>query len=289
MRGTFRQFEIFLTVAGKGSFSAAADALDIAQASVSKQVAALECALDERLFRRSIGQPVALTARGERLLEELPGLMEHAARVAAPTAASPVVRVGADAMILERYFYPHLAAFTVDFPGTVLEFSEIASEAEALHRQDDTQVDLMYFTFREPLESAFGAPLKIVESSIFGAPAYNAVQKKGQSQIEECPVILPMEGSADEAIHTAALGALGVSAYRVVARSQRMSNRLDMTAAGIGLCIAPVHFTQPYLNAGRLVRIVDRITHSYRYGLIVSKRRDKYMSCARKYLTSLLR
>lgn len=287
MRGTFRQFEIFLTVANTGSFSAAANVLDISQASVSKQVAALERALGQPLFRRQTGQAVTLTPRGEELRAKLPDLMAHAASVAA-TVAPTTVRVGADAMILERYFYPALAEFTLRFPGTVLEFAEIASEAEALDRMGSVSDDLVFFTFRERLDAAYGPPLKTGKASIFGARHHVGMLRQHRVTTQRLPVILPLEGTSDDAIHIATLADLGVPDYDVVARAQRMTSRLDMAAAGIGLCVAPVHFVHAHANNQRLDALVDGFTLSHRYRLTVSQRNDAHMDCARDYLTGLL-
>ena len=102
------------------------------------------------------------------------------------------------------------------------------------------------------------------------------------------PVILPLEGTSEDAIHAAALAALGVPDYDVVARAQRMSSRLDMAAAGLGLCVAPIHFAQPHVDAHKLIALLDGFTHSHRYRLTVSQRRDSHMDRASTFLTALL-
>ena len=57
----------FLRVAETGSFSAAANDLDVTQPAVSRQVSALECHFNTRLLHRTTGG-LSLTAEGERML-----------------------------------------------------------------------------------------------------------------------------------------------------------------------------------------------------------------------------
>jgi DNA-binding transcriptional LysR family regulator len=61
------ELHAFLSVARRGSFSLAADALHLTQPAVSKRIAALEQTLDTRLFDR-IGRRVILTEAGQTLL-----------------------------------------------------------------------------------------------------------------------------------------------------------------------------------------------------------------------------
>jgi DNA-binding transcriptional LysR family regulator len=60
--------ELFLLVVKHGSFSAAADALDISQPAVSIQIGRLEAALGVKLFER-LGRGLHLTAEGEVVAE----------------------------------------------------------------------------------------------------------------------------------------------------------------------------------------------------------------------------
>jgi DNA-binding transcriptional LysR family regulator len=67
---TPRQLEVFVTVADAGSLSAAADALDITQPSVSKQLKVLEQALGGALFVRDRGTRARLSPLGLAMLDD---------------------------------------------------------------------------------------------------------------------------------------------------------------------------------------------------------------------------
>ena len=79
------QLQAFIAVAQQGSFSAAAEALDLTQPAISKRVASLEAQLRVRLFDR-IARQIQLTEAGTRLqgeaqdilqrLQQLPGLVK---------------------------------------------------------------------------------------------------------------------------------------------------------------------------------------------------------------------
>ncbi|MCW2366451.1 DNA-binding transcriptional LysR family regulator [Sphingobium sp. B7D2B] len=66
---TTRQLEIFLAVVEAGGFRRAADKLDISEASVSKQIKALERACGAALFDRAAGKSPELTSGGQRTLK----------------------------------------------------------------------------------------------------------------------------------------------------------------------------------------------------------------------------
>lgn len=82
---TLQQLRYFLASIEHGSFSAAADALHLAQPSLSEQVRRLEAELGVALFVRA-GRRLALTEAGRALRPEAERTVEAAARAAASVA-----------------------------------------------------------------------------------------------------------------------------------------------------------------------------------------------------------
>lgn len=82
---TLQQLQYFLAAIEHGSFSAAADALHLAQPSLSEQVRRLEAELGVALFVRA-GRRLALTEAGRSLRPEAERTAEAAARAAASVA-----------------------------------------------------------------------------------------------------------------------------------------------------------------------------------------------------------
>jgi LysR family transcriptional regulator, nitrogen assimilation regulatory protein len=74
-----KQLEYFVHVAELGSFTRAADLLDIAQPALSRQVRQLEIELRQNLLTRN-GRGVAPTEAGKRLLEHGRGILHQVAR-----------------------------------------------------------------------------------------------------------------------------------------------------------------------------------------------------------------
>ena len=81
-----RQLNSFLTIAKRGSFSRASEALFIAQPALSRQIRLLEEALDAELFVRH-GRGVLLTTAGEVLYERAKGLLKDTEQLQADVAA----------------------------------------------------------------------------------------------------------------------------------------------------------------------------------------------------------
>lgn len=71
----FQQMQVFTAVVEAGSFVAAADALDLSPAAVSRQIAALESRLGVRLLQRTTRR-LSLTPEGEGFLDRARQLLE---------------------------------------------------------------------------------------------------------------------------------------------------------------------------------------------------------------------
>ncbi|MBS2026475.1 MAG: LysR family transcriptional regulator [Deltaproteobacteria bacterium] len=116
---------LFLAVAETGSVSSAARRLRIGQPTVSRRLAALEYALGEALFRRSVSG-TALTAAGERLLAPAKRMAEWAGevgRAADVTDREPrgLVRVTAAPFVAADFVAPFAAWLATKHPGLRLE------------------------------------------------------------------------------------------------------------------------------------------------------------------------
>ena len=116
---------LFLAVAETGSVSGAARRLRLGQPTVSRRLAALERALGEALFRRSVSG-TALTAAGERLLVPARRMAEWAGEVGrtaerAGGAPQGLVRVTAPPIVAYDFLAPFAAWLSRTHPGLRLE------------------------------------------------------------------------------------------------------------------------------------------------------------------------
>lgn len=83
---------VVVSVAERGSFTSAAAELGYTQSAVSRQVAAVERALGQRLFDRHRGG-VRLTAAGARLVPRARRIVDELEALGTPPSAEPTVRV----------------------------------------------------------------------------------------------------------------------------------------------------------------------------------------------------
>ncbi|MCP8884987.1 LysR substrate-binding domain-containing protein [Devosia sp. XJ19-1] len=120
-----QSLELFVTVAERLSFAAAAEDHDTDPSTVSRQIAALERQLGARLFQRST-RSVALTEVGHQILgharqvlAELEVMKDAAG--AATTALVGRLRMSASVAYGERRIAPLLGLFREQFPGLELD------------------------------------------------------------------------------------------------------------------------------------------------------------------------
>src|ERR1700712_4815064 len=111
---------VFCTVARKSSFSAAAEALSVSAAYVSKRINVLESTLGTRLLHRSTRR-VAITEAGERVYawaEKILDDVEHLIEDVSTTRRVPSgkLRISSSFGFGRRHVAPSLARFSERFP-----------------------------------------------------------------------------------------------------------------------------------------------------------------------------
>lgn len=123
-----KQLEYFVQVAELGSFSRAAEVLDIAQPALSRQVRALEIELRENLLTRN-GRGVALTEAGRRLFEHGVAILQHVAQAREDMGASrdePIghITIGLPPSLGRQLTLPLIDAFRRSLPKARLAVVE---------------------------------------------------------------------------------------------------------------------------------------------------------------------
>lgn len=123
-----RKLHFFVAIAEGMHLSRAAEALNISQSALSRQVQSLEDELGFRLFDR-IGKRLTLTAEGEDFLPRAAQLLEQANSLslrAASIAGGRVghLRVGATAQSIASLIAPALTRFRATHPGIEITLAE---------------------------------------------------------------------------------------------------------------------------------------------------------------------
>ena len=128
---SLRAFEVSARL---GSFSAAAAELGVTHGAVSRQIAALETWLGQRVFVRE-GRGVVPTGPGRTFAAEVSAAFDRLAEAAAhhgPGRDRAVLRVNAPATFAMRWLIPRLARFDAAYPYIAVEVSTSISLAGRL-------------------------------------------------------------------------------------------------------------------------------------------------------------
>jgi LysR family nitrogen assimilation transcriptional regulator len=123
-----KQLEYFVQVAELGSFSKAAQVLDIAQPALSRQVRALEIDLHETLLLRN-GRGVTLTEAGQRLFDHSVTILQQVAQAREDMGAArdqPIGRItiGLPPSVARQLTVPLVEGFQAELPKARLAIVE---------------------------------------------------------------------------------------------------------------------------------------------------------------------
>lgn len=163
----------FAVAAGRGSFTAAAEELNVTQGAVSRMVQALEQDLDVPLFDRK-GRFLSLTPAGQRYYEEV-----NAALAAIAMASSNLrARVSEDSLSVvvnsgfaSRWLIPRLASFNRANPGLRIDIVPTEHEVRGVNPAHFVAIrhGLGDWSGHEAIDLGIGGRLAVV-----CAPALNA-------------------------------------------------------------------------------------------------------------------
>ncbi len=144
------QLRVFCTVAGEGSFSAAAEKLFMTQPAVTLQIKNLEEYYEVKFFERT-GKKVLLTEEGKVLLT-IAGQMLDLNRKAEEVVADMKglsrgsIHIAASLLFIDYWLPPLLRAFHKQYPNIFIQISEGNTsqliENTILHKNDLAFVEL---------------------------------------------------------------------------------------------------------------------------------------------------
>lgn len=165
----------FARVARHGSFTRAADELDVSPSALSQTVRTLEAQLGVRLLNRTTRR-VALTEHGERFLQQvMPGLQQIDAAFAdldyLRGRPSGTLRINLPAVAAEYLVNPHLPGFLARYPEVRVELFVDRALADIVAGGFDAGIRLGECLARDMVAVPVG-PMQ--RQAIVAAPAYFA-------------------------------------------------------------------------------------------------------------------
>lgn len=250
---TLRAFE---AAARSGSFSAAAEALNLTHGAISRQIAKLEHWLGTRLFTRQ-ARGVALTPEGQRLMqrtqEAFAIIADTSDRWSEPRGAA-VVRFSAIPSVCSLWLMPRLKRLETGDP-------QLRIVLQIDHRRVDLEAEGIDLAIRCGRGGAPGrVSVQLFEEWCFPIASPELALAIGEGRSERL-LDKPLIHDSDAAGWRAWFLAQGLD-YRPRPQDRRFEDYnlvLDAAAAGLGIALARPPLAQGQIDAGRLA-VVDRRT-----------------------------
>lgn len=260
--------QVFEKVVAEGGFAAAARALDMSPAVVSRLVVDLEEHLDTRLIQRTT-RKLALTESGSVYLDKLKVILQEVTDAAVAAQNSAGVLTGTLHLmatpLLATYFLAPLAAvWREQYPQVVLD---IEVDPFSYLRVEEFDLTLMV------VEENFNADVvaRLIGKSdrlLCAAPQYlgraGTPQQPGELQHHaelRFPWHLAPGHTNGHSLRLTPLAGQGEPVdveMKAVLQSVSIEVLLQATLSGAGLCTLPKHLVWPYLEGGRLVHVLPQ-------------------------------
>ncbi len=252
-----RTLELFVLVARSGSFSAAADRLELPRSTVSAAIKSLETRLGTRLIQRTTRR-MRLTADGEAYLAWCERVLQEFERVEQgfrSRGRTPGGRVRADVpgRVAAHVLAPALPDFADAYPEIVVDLC--AGDRKVDLVEEGVDCALRVGAVRD--EGVVARPLGRLRQGSYAAPSYIArfgvPLHPGELHRHRCvDYRLPDNGRVDPWEYVDH----GGTVHRVDVPSRVSANTADAylacALAGLGLIQIPEYDAEPYVRSGAL-------------------------------------
>lgn len=266
-----RRLAIFLAVVDEGGFTAAGDALDVTQPSISQAIRELEAELGVALFFR-IGRTVRLTPAGEALV--LPARQALATVARASSAVREVAGLSTGRLeiaclptLAAAPLAPIIGAFRRAHPAVAITLTnaEHAAQLVSLVRSGRCELGL---TEARAAEELCVVPLGLQDLLVVLPPGSPVEHPYPLGELARQPLVAAPKGSSSRDLLDEALEARGGLHHFAVETAQREALLpLIACGAGAGLLPRPIArqaealgcvVAEPYPGVSRLLAIVHR-------------------------------
>lgn len=265
---------VFVEVAERGSLSAAADALDLSRAMVSRSLSTLEEWLGARLLHRTTRR-ISLTSAGEQalvrcreLLIMTDGLREALADRVNPTGH---VRITCSPSFAQCFLAAVVAEFVSRYPYISLD---MLTDDRTVDLVED-RIDLAIRMSQRLDPNLIARPLSVCRSVLCASADYLAKRPApGRPEDLKAHDCLAHHFVAKN-VWMLKVGA-GTQAVEVTGRicANEASVLMSAVLAGAGIALLPTYLVRPHLSAGTLVEVLPDYPPEAMgiYGVYVSRR-----------------
>lgn len=260
-----RQLEIFCLVYEEGSFSRAAERLDLRQPTVSSHIANLERQVGTRLFHRT-GRDIRPTRlaeilyrHGRRILEVKRAAMSDVDRFLTRVEGS--FTVGGSTIPGEYILPPLIAAFRAEHPGVAVTV-RIADSRAILEALEQGAIEAAFVGARTASpELQFR---KFAEDELVlvarNAPPWNDSRRVNLARLRAEPLVMREPGSGTRTAFEQHLRAAGLALdeLRVIAEVGSTNAAKEAAKAGVGLALLSSRAIELELRAAALIAVAVR-------------------------------
>ena len=285
-----RQLRAFVAIVDAGGFGRAGGRLNVSQPALSRQILALEAALNVRLFDR-IGRRVQLTSEGEDLLRRarqlLTDIESFSERARALTAGETgVLRVGATPQAMETLLADFLPRYRRKNPGVEVHLVEDGG-VRLVTRLERGDVHLT-LTAAGDARFHWRALLPLYVAAVL--PASHPLGRGATLEITDLadvPLLLPRRDFASREWFEAACQVAHMRP-RVLLESGAPSTLVALARSGYGVAIVPSNVRIPR-NGVRVVPLVQRGTPVGRWLTVAWDPRRFLAPYAERFVDALVR
>lgn len=256
--GLLPQLMVFDAVARHGSVTKAAEALHLAQPTVSIQLKKLSETLDLQLFEQR-GRQLHLTMAGRELLSACEELIELLLRMESRLAllrAGHAVTLRIAALTGARKLAARmLASFCARHPGVQASL-HVGNCAELRQRLSASEDHFLILTLPDIARGMKTYPLATETLRFYCSPAHPLAARTGvsMSALGGESFVVPAAGSGTRSILEELLRRADF-ALRVRAELESDEAVAEGAGAGLGIALLPTAVAEPFVTAGSLVAV----------------------------------
>lgn len=253
-----RLLKTFLAVVSHRNVTRAAEAVHLAQSSVSDQIQALEAELGTPLFARS-RSGLLLTAAGAALqpyAEEILALTEEARSAVAVTTGQGrgAVSIGALETIAAARLPAWLSRFRQAHPDIALRLS-VAGTGDLLRKLEDGEVDVAFCFDNGAFDERFARRVIAREPLVLIAAPTTPPAGEELSALAAEPFVVTEKGCVYRHLFDAAFAAAGMASPKLAAEAGSTAAITRLVAAGAGLGLVPRLAAAEALDRGEVVEL----------------------------------
>lgn len=253
------------TLANQGSYTAAAERLNVSKAAMSQRIAELERAAGVGLVQRTT-RSVRLTEAGQRLVDDTQTSFDHIAQSfdqVRDLADGPrgLVRITAPVAFARQQLVPHLPPFLKDYPEVRLEL-DMSDRLRSLGKEG---YDLAIRHAASPPETHVAWPLCKTETLLVATPDYlkcaPALKEPADLRLHNC-LHYPRANETPAWTFQSRSSRTKEAEVTVPVSGSFAANNSealrDATLSGMGMALLPDFSAQPHIQSGKLVVVLPK-------------------------------